>query len=124
MLMDLVRLDWNDGILNTFKIRRKMLPHVVPSSNNHFYGTTTRDGPFKDIIPICGDLGDQQAALVGQTCFNPGEAKNTHGTGCFMLLNTGSKVIQSKGLLTTLSYKMDQMPACMPWKARLPSRVL
>ena len=112
MLMDLVRLYWNDEILNTFKIRRKMLPHVVPSSDNHFYGTTTRDGPFTDIIPICDDLGDQQAALVGQTCFNPGEAKNTYGTGCFMLLNTGSKVIQSKkGLLTTLSYKMDQMPA-------------
>lgn len=112
MLMDLESLDWNDDILNTFKIPRKMLPHVVPSSDKHFYGTTSRDGPFKDIIPICGDLGDQQAALVGQTCFNPGEAKNTYGTGCFMLLNTGTKVIQSKkGLLTTLGYKMDEMPA-------------
>jgi len=112
MLMDLESLDWNDEILSTFKIPRKMLPPVVPSSYKHFYGTTSRDGPFRDIIPICGDLGDQQAALVGQTCFNPGEAKNTYGTGCFMLLNTGTKVIQSKkGLLTTLAYKIDETPA-------------
>ncbi len=89
-----------------------MLPNIVTSCDSHFYGTTSRDGPFKDIIPICGDLGDQQAALVGQTCFSPGEAKNTYGTGCFMLLNTGTKVIQSKkGLLTTLSYKMVETPA-------------
>jgi len=112
MLMNLVSLDWDDEILNTLKIPRKMLPHIVPSSDSHFYGTTTKDGPFKDMIPMCGDLGDQQAALVGQTCFSPGEAKNTYGTGCFMLLNTGIKVIQSKkGLLTTLAYKMGETPA-------------
>lgn len=112
MLMDLRSMDWSDEILNTFNISRKILPNIVPSSDKRFYGTTSRDGPFKDIIPICGDLGDQQAALVGQTCFNPGEAKNTYGTGCFMLLNTGTKVIQSKrGLLTTLGYKMDDTPA-------------
>lgn len=112
MLMDLRSMDWSDEILNTFNFSRKILPNIVPSSDKRFYGTTSRDGPFKDIIPICGDLGDQQAALVGQTCFNPGEAKNTYGTGCFMLLNTGTKVIQSKrGLLTTLGYKMDDTPA-------------
>jgi glycerol kinase len=62
--------------------------------------------PFQLEIPIGGDLGDQQAALVGQTCFNPGEAKNTYGTGCFMLLNTGSQIVPSQsGLLTTLAYR-------------------
>jgi glycerol kinase len=112
MLMNLVGLDWDDEILNIFKIPRNLLPHIVPSSDYHFYGTTTINGPFNDAIPICGDLGDQQAALVGQTCFSPGEAKNTYGTGCFMLLNTGPKVIQSnKGLLTTLAYKMGDAPA-------------
>jgi glycerol kinase len=64
------------------------------------------EGPFRDEIPVCGDLGDQQAALVGQTCFSAGEGKNTYGTGCFMLLNTGNKLIQSKsGLLTTVGYQ-------------------
>jgi glycerol kinase len=112
MFMDLAVLDWDDEILNTFKVPRNILPRIVPSSDFHFYGTTTKDGPFNDIIPICGDLGDQQAALVGQTCFNPGEAKNTYGTGCFMLLNTGTKVIQSnQGLLTTLAYKLGDTPA-------------
>jgi glycerol kinase len=112
MLMDLASLDWDDEILNTFNIPRMMLPQIVPSSDLHYYGTTLRDGPFKASIPICGDLGDQQAALVGQACFNPGEAKNTYGTGCFMLLNTGSEAIQSNhGLLTTLAYKMGDAPA-------------
>ena len=112
MLMNLHSLDWDDEILNTFNIPRKMLPRIVPSSDSHYYGTTSKDGPFKDIIPICGDLGDQQAALVGQACFSPGEAKNTYGTGCFMLLNTGTEVIHSKkGLLTTLGYKLGETPA-------------
>jgi glycerol kinase len=112
MLMNLSALEWDDEILSSFKIPKNILPRIVPSSDYHFYGTTTKNGPFHDIIPICGDLGDQQAALVGQTCFNPGEAKNTYGTGCFMLLNTGSKAIQSiKGLLTTLAYKFGDSPA-------------
>jgi glycerol kinase len=112
MLMNLATMDWDDEILNTFRIPRTMLPKIVPSSDHHHYGTTLKEGPFKDTIPICGDLGDQQAALVGQTCFNPGDAKNTYGTGCFMLLNTGTKVIQSKkGLLTTLAYKLGDAPA-------------
>jgi glycerol kinase len=112
MLMDLSRLEWDDEILTNFKIPRSILPLIQPSSDPHFYGTTLKNGPFKDIIPVCGDLGDQQAALVGQTCFDTGEAKNTYGTGCFMLLNTGNKIVQSKkGLLTTLAYKLDDKPA-------------
>ncbi len=67
---------------------------------------------------MSGDLGDQQAALFGQTCFGAGEAKNTYGTGCFMLLNTGNELVQSKnGLLTTLGYKLGNQPPCMRWKA-------
>ena len=112
LLMDLASLSWDDDILKLLKIPREILPTIFPSSDPHFYGMTIKDGPFKDIIPICGDLGDQQAALVGQTCFNAGDAKNTYGTGCFMLLNTGTKVIQSsKGCLTTLAYKMGDAPA-------------
>ena len=112
MLMNLASLDWDDEILKTLNIPRTMLPRILPSSNPHFYGTTLKDGAFGDVIPICGDLGDQQAALVGQTCFNPGEAKNTYGTGCFMLLNTGNRMIQSnQGLLTTLAYQIGDTPA-------------
>ena len=112
MLMNLQTLDWDDEILKIMGIPRKMLPRIVPSSDPNTYGTTPKAGPFGDAIPVCGDLGDQQAALVGQTCFNPGEAKNTYGTGCFMLLNTGTKPVPSKsGLLTTLGYKFGNDPA-------------
>jgi glycerol kinase len=112
MLMNLATLDWDDEILKIMGIPRKMLPRIVPSSDPNHYGTTPKAGPFGDAIPVCGDLGDQQAALVGQTCFNPGEAKNTYGTGCFMLLNTGTKAVPSKsGLLTTLGYKFGNEPA-------------
>lgn len=112
MLMDLITLDWDEEILKTLNISRSMLPRILPSSDSQFYGTTLSNGPFKDLIPICGDLGDQQAALVGHTCFNAGEAKNTYGTGCFMLLNTGNEIIQSShGLLTTLAYKFGDGPA-------------
>ena len=70
---------------------------------------TAVDGPFGGSIPICGNLGDQQAATVGQTCFSPGEAKNTYGTGCFMILNTGKEIIHSRnGLLTTVCYQMGE----------------
>ena len=111
MLMDLETLDWNAEILDIFKIPPTMLPRIVPSSDRNAYGTTLSDGPFMETIPICGDLGDQQAALVGQACFDPGEAKNTYGTGCFMLLNTGTHAIQStRGLLTTLGYQMGGSP--------------
>jgi glycerol kinase len=89
-----------------------MLPRIVASSDPQTWGTTDPNGPFDAPIPVCGDLGDQQAALVGQTCYNIGEAKNTYGTGCFMLLNTGPKPVTStSGLLTTLAYKLGTQPA-------------
>jgi len=111
MLMNLETLDWDQEILDILGIPRQMLPEIRPSSDPKIYGYTPKDGPFGASIPVCGDLGDQQAALVGQTCFSPGEAKNTYGTGCFMLLNTGTKPIPSKsGLLTTVGYKFGDEP--------------
>lgn len=107
MLMNLATLDWDDDILEAMDIPRAVLPSIRPSSE--VYGTSTG---FLKGIPIAGDLGDQQAALFGQTCFNAGEAKNTYGTGCFMLLNTGAKPIYStSGLLTTLAYQIGDQPA-------------
>jgi glycerol kinase len=112
MLMNLAILDWDAEILAELKIPRTMLPQIVPSSDSQTWGQTRPNGPFAYQIPVCGDLGDQQAALVGQTCFSPGEAKNTYGTGCFMLLNTGPDYVPSKsGLLTTLGYKFGTNPA-------------
>jgi glycerol kinase len=112
MLMDLETLDWDPEILDVMGIPRSMLPTIRPSSAVRPYGFTREDGPFGESLPVTGDLGDQQAALVGQTCFNPGEAKNTYGTGCFMLLNTGTEVVPSeRGLLTTLGYQFgDEAP--------------
>ena len=112
MLMNLETLDWDDEILETLGIPRAMLPRIVPSSDPQPWGMTCSDGPFAASLPICGDLGDQHAALVGQTCFSAGEAKNTYGTGCFMLLNTGTRPIPSQyGLLTTLAYQFGGQPA-------------
>ena len=112
MLMDLRSLDWDPGILEIVGVPRQVLPRIVPSSDPHSWGSTSPQGPFGESIPICGDLGDQQAATVGQACFNPGEAKNTYGTGCFMLLNTGTDIMPSEsGSLTTVCYKIGQMPA-------------
>ena len=107
MLMNLETLDWDDEILGIMGVPRSMLPKIVPSSQ--VYGTAT--GALAG-IPVAGILGDQQAAMVGQTCYSPGEAKNTYGTGSFMLLNTGTKIVPSKsGLLTTLCYKFGDEPA-------------
>ncbi len=112
MLMDLQSLDWDAGILSDLGIPSQMLPQIVSSSAPSAYGITLKDGPLNAEVPVCGDLGDQQAALVGQTCFLPGEAKNTYGTGCFMLLNTGTSIIPSRGgLLTTLGYRFSDAPA-------------
>jgi glycerol kinase len=112
MLMDLRSLDWDPDILEIMGIPRQMLPRIVPSSDPNPWGTTLPDGPFGSAIPVCGDLGDQQSATVGQVCFNPGEAKNTYGTGCFMLLNTGTDIVPSQsGSLTTLCYKIGEKPA-------------
>ncbi|MEG4012929.1 MULTISPECIES: glycerol kinase GlpK [unclassified Microcoleus] len=107
MLMDLPTLDWDSETLEIMGIPRSMLPEIFPSS--HIFGTAKG---LLDGVPIAAALGDQQAALVGQTCFNVGEAKNTYGTGCFMLLNTGEAIVPSKqGLLTTVAYKMGESPA-------------
>lgn len=112
MLMNLETLDWDEEILRAMNIPRQMMPRIVPSSDPETWGTTTENGPFGEAIPVCGDLGDQQAALVGQTCYSMGEAKNTYGTGCFMLLNTGTKPVPSEsGLLTTLAYKIGDRSA-------------
>jgi len=107
LLMDLYTLDWDDESLRLLDIPRSMLPKICSSSE--VYGTV--HGALGG-VPIAGDLGDQQAALFGQTCYTPGEAKNTYGTGCFMLLNTGEKPVLSRnGLLTTLGYKIGGQPA-------------
>jgi glycerol kinase len=107
MLMDLRTLDWDDEILKVMGIPRSMLPQIKSSSE--VYGTAV--GELAGIA-VAGDLGDQQAATVGQTCYAPGEAKNTYGTGCFMILNTGEEIVPSKsGLLTTLCYKLGNAPA-------------
>jgi glycerol kinase len=107
MLMNLQTLDWDEEILGIMGIPRQMLPKIMPSSA--VYGTAT--GALSG-IPVAGILGDQQAAMVGQTCYSPGEAKNTYGTGCFMLLNTGTEIVHSQnGLLTTLCYKFGDQPA-------------
>lgn len=109
MLMDLKTLDWDEGILKIMNIPRQMLPEIRPSSDPDTYGSSKADGPVGGVVPICGDLGDQQAATVGQACFDVGEAKNTYGTGCFMILNTGEDIVQSNnGLLTTVCYKFGE----------------
>ncbi len=107
MLMDLQTLAWDPEILEVMGIPARMLPAIAPSSC--IYGTA---GGVLAGTPISGDLGDQQAALFGQGCYSPGEAKNTYGTGCFMLLNTGAHPVASRhGLLTTLGYKLGDQPA-------------
>jgi len=103
MLMNLKTLDWDDGLLEILKIPRKILPKICSSSE--IYGETKLG--FKNEITISGILGDQQAALFGQTCFRKGDLKNTYGTGCFILLNTGNEICHSKnGLLTTVGYQI------------------
>jgi glycerol kinase len=107
MLMNLETLDWDPDMLKVMGIPRAMLPAVKPSSE--VYGTAVGDLAG---IPVAVDLGDQQAALFGQTCFSPGEAKNTYGTGCFMLMNMGERPVASaSGLLTTLGYKIGGQKA-------------
>jgi len=108
-LMDLTSLEWDEAILKEFAIPAQVLPKIASSSE--VYGNAMLEAIRG--VPIAGVLGDQHAALVGQTCFKPGEAKNTYGTGCFMLMNTGNKPISSKsGLLTTVGYKFGKQAAC------------
>ena len=107
-LLNLKTLSWDDELLEAFEIPRAMLPEVRSSSE--VYGKATLDAIAG--VEIAGILGDQQAALVGQACFSPGEVKNTYGTGCFLLMNTGERVAPSNfGLLTTAAYKMGKAPA-------------
>jgi glycerol kinase len=111
MLMDLTTLDWDDELLEIMRVPRAMLPTIRPSSDPAGYGRTLAQGPFQGEVLISSALGDQQAATVGQTCFSPGEAKNTYGTGCFMILNTGREIVHSQnGLLTTVCYQMGSQP--------------
>ncbi|WP_141576525.1 glycerol kinase GlpK [Actinomadura sp. WMMA1423] len=106
MLMDLETLSWDDELLSFFGIPRSMLPEIKPSSAPGGYGATRANGPLGGEVPLTAALGDQQAATVGQVCFSPGEAKNTYGTGNFLLLNTGEELVRSKsGLLTTVCYQ-------------------
>ena len=106
-LMDLRTLNWDEGLLNAFTVPRAMLPQIRPSSA--VYGTVASE--VLPGVPIAGILGDQQAALVGQTCFEPGQAKNTYGTGCFLLMNTGTELRPSTcGLLTTVAYQFQNEP--------------
>ena len=105
MLYNIVDLKWDEDILKELEIPVSMLPEVRPSSS--VYGTTSAD-LFGGEIPIAGAAGDQQAALFGQTCFKPGQAKNTYGTGCFLLMNTGTKpVFSSQGLITTIAWGLN-----------------
>src|SRR6185312_5483244 len=106
MLMNLETLDWDDELLSFFGMPRHMLPEIKPSSCPESYGITRDEGPMSGQVPITGILGDQQAAMVGQVCLDSGEAKNTYGTGNFLLLNTGEKMVRSQnGLLTTVCYQ-------------------
>jgi glycerol kinase len=107
-LMDLETLNWNTDLLKTFNIPASVLPRIASSSE--VYGQAKLSSIAG--VPVAGMLGDQQAALVGQTCFDTGQAKNTYGTGCFLLMNTGDKPVHSKhGLITTVAFKFGQQPA-------------
>ena len=106
MLMNLETLDWDDELLSFFRIPRQMLPQIRPSSSPEPYGLTHPSGPMDGEVPLTGILGDQQAAMVGQVCLTEGEAKNTYGTGNFLLQNTGGNIVRSDhGLLTTVCYQ-------------------
>ena len=107
-LMNLANLSWDEDLLREFQVPAAVLPKICSSSEVYGKAQYTL---VKD-VPLTGVLGDQQAALVGQTCFQSGEAKNTYGTGCFLLLNTGTRPVQSKcGLLTTVAYRLGNEPA-------------
>mgnify|MGYP000064837852 CR=1 FL=1 len=112
MLYDIHDCAWDDRLLAEFDVPRACLPEVRPSSDDEFYGYTDADGFLGARVPVAGALGDQQAALFGQTCFDPGDAKNTYGTGSFFLLNTGETPVESThGLLTTVGFQRSGEPA-------------
>ena len=110
LLMNLETLEWDAELLSIFEIPRAVLPTIASSSE--IYAHTNPHGPLGAAVPIAGILGDQQAAMVGQVCFDRGESKTTYGTGNFALLNTGTEIVRSKnGLLTTVCYKLGNQPA-------------
>ncbi|SNZ03342.1 glycerol kinase [Natronoarchaeum philippinense] len=111
MLFDIHDMEWDDELLEEFDVPREMLPEVRPSSDEDLYGHTDDDGFLGAEVPVAGALGDQQAALFGQTCFDAGDAKNTYGTGSFFLMNTGNEAVESEhGLLTTVGFQRSGEP--------------
>jgi glycerol kinase len=109
MLFDIEKLEWSEELLELFGIPAEIMPQPLPSIYRDYYGYTDLWGLVDDSVPVCGDLGDQQAALFGQTCYSPGDAKNTYGTGCFLLQNIGERPVLSRhGLLTTVAYSMER----------------
>ncbi|WP_135854443.1 glycerol kinase GlpK [Halorussus salinus] len=111
MLFDIHEMDWDDDLLREFDVPEECLPEVRPSSDEDYYGTTDPDGFLGAEVPVAGALGDQQAALFGQTCFDAGDAKNTYGTGSFFLMNTGNEAVDSDhGLLTTVGFQRSGEP--------------
>jgi glycerol kinase len=111
MLYNIREMDWDDELLEEFRVPESMVPEVRPSSDENLYGTTDAQGFLGAEVPVAGALGDQQAALFGQTCFDAGDAKNTYGTGAFYLMNTGEEAVESEeGLLTTIGFQMSGEP--------------
>ena len=111
MLYNIHDLEWDEDLLEEFGVPESMLPEVRPSSDEDYYGTTDADGFLGAEVPVAGALGDQQAAMFGQTCFDEGDAKNTYGTGSFYLMNTGEEAVESEhGLLTTISFQQSGEP--------------
>ncbi|MFC7096521.1 glycerol kinase GlpK [Halobaculum marinum] len=111
MLYNIRDLEWDDELLDEFGVPESMLPEVRPSSDEEYYGYTDADGFLGEEVPVAGALGDQQAAMFGQTCFDTGDAKNTYGTGSFYLMNTGTEAVESDhGLLTTIGFQMSGEP--------------
>src|SRR6056297_309249 len=111
MLYNIHEMEWDDELLDEFGVPASMLPEVRPSSDENTYGSTDADGFLGAEVPVAGALGDQQAAMFGQTCFDEGDAKNTYGTGSFYLMNTGNEAVESDhGLLTTVAFQRSGEP--------------
>jgi len=111
MLYNINDLGWDDELLDEFNVPKELVPEVRPSSDENYYGHTDPDGFLGAEVPVAGALGDQQAALFGQTCFDEGQAKNTYGTGSFFLMNTGNEAVTSDhGLLTTIGFQRTGEP--------------
>lgn len=111
MLFNIHDMDWDEELTEEFNVPAETLPEVRPSSDEDYYGHTDAEGFLGAEVPVAGALGDQQAALFGQTCFDAGDAKNTYGTGSFMLMNTGNEAVMSEnGLLTTVGFQRSGEP--------------